>query len=286
MTTPKAQELREKLLSLRQKRQVIRRLRKEVESTPLEPNHRDLLVAIDDFEAVHSQRRHTQRLVEISSTWNVLNDSFCIWYSGPFGTINGLRLGAEGPVSTPQTSASVSQSHTYANLSEGKSTVTETIKIQWTEINSALGQLALLLKLIEEQPGIAYRHEIVPMGSTSRIGLRLNGKAPSYYNLYYADWSLLGAKNNLNTALQGLSACVFDAMRIIRQRDPTLVWPHALERNQAEEYTIGDLSVTYGNDGAEWTRAMKYLLTNVKQLLNYKAFGLFDQIQPEQRSNR
>jgi hypothetical protein len=52
--------------------------------------------------------------------------------------------------------------------------------------------------------------------------------------------------------------------------------PHAIEKSpRGGELTIGGLPVSYGVDGVEWTRAMKYMLTNIKQLLIYRSFGLW-----------
>ena len=41
--------------------------------------------------------KSSQSLLELAQKWNVTNDCFYIWYRGPFGIINGLRLGSEVP---------------------------------------------------------------------------------------------------------------------------------------------------------------------------------------------
>ncbi len=61
---------------------------------------------------------------------HVLNDAFCIWHSGPFGTISGLRLGR-----TPE------------------------IPVDWDEINAAWGQAVLLLHTMAQQCQLTFSSE-------------------------------------------------------------------------------------------------------------------------------
>jgi len=153
------------------------------------------------------------------------------------------------------------------------------IRVPWTEINSALGQTALLLSTLERNPhsGIKFRHQIVPLGSTSRIGIRRGDTVTTLYNLYSDDSFAFFGKRNFNLALLYLLECVADAADCIHERDRTIVLPHAIEKSPWGDLTIGGLSVAYGVDGVEWTRAMKYMLTDIKHLLIYRSFGLWSQ---------
>jgi beclin 1 len=58
---------------------------------------------------------------------NVANDAFHIWHSGPFGTINGFRLGR----------LSVEQ-------------------VEWNEINAALGQVTIGRLSSEDMRGVLH----------------------------------------------------------------------------------------------------------------------------------
>ena len=96
-------------------------------------NERDALNAAYDHD--------TQQLERLQRT-NVYNDTFCIGHDGFFGTINGLRLGRLPP---PQ-------------------------NVDWSEINAAWGNAALLLATVAEKLGFVFRgYRLKPMGSTSRI---------------------------------------------------------------------------------------------------------------------
>lgn len=96
-------------------------------------NQRDALNAAYDHDAQQLERLHRT---------NVYNDTFCIGHDGFFGTINGLRLGRLPP----------------------------THSVDWSEINAAWGNAALLLATVAEKLGFTFRdYKIKPMGSTSKI---------------------------------------------------------------------------------------------------------------------
>jgi Apg6 BARA domain len=173
------------------------------------------------------------------------------------------------------------------NSSDPSSTPT-TIRVPWTEINSALGQIVLFLKILESTPhgGISFPHHVlVPQGSTSKIGLRQpnaitgnrGGEVPivALYHLYSDDSFQLFGKRNFNLALRALTECLATAATGIQARDRTLVLPYAMQvehDNPSAPCTIGGLPVQYPQqEGVPWTRAMKYLLTNVKWCVAYAA---------------
>lgn len=333
------QQLRERLERIRKRRQQLQNL-VDSEMNPqlqatlhrLESLQLQRQETLDLYQSLLEQRTSVSRYLEYAQKWNVTNDCFHIWHHGPFGTINGLRLGAEAPPlpvvddydtmakakvgpahtipSSPNGAAAAAMKSTEpprryllfsssvaaatANNTSAAETHTATskpeapLKIPWIEINSALGQVALLLHVLEQKPhsGISYGHEIQPMGSTSKIGMRRGETtAVTYYNLCSDDGFSLFGKRNFHIALETLLECISTAAHAIQERDRTIAIPHAIQpprtqqhqnqhranNNTSAEWTIGGLSIHYGLDGVEWTRAMKYLLTNVKWLVAYSA---------------
>lgn len=272
--------------------------------TLLQSAHHSQEEALEDFRSTLARRKSLTETSNLARESKALYDAFHIGYQGPFATINGLRLGAEAIVEDHN------QQHRDESSGSGSSLLASrvsgmngshndaanpgstTIKVPWSEINSALGLLALLLSSLEQKPhiGIRYKHEIVCCGSTSKIGIGRRegtgsgGVASSvtsssssyYYNLYSDDSFQFFGRRNFNTALQCLVQCVADAAEAIQRRDPTIHLPHPIDKTTNREVTVGGLPVAYGADGVEWTRAMKYLLTNVKHLTAYRAFGLWD----------
>ncbi|KAL8733532.1 MAG: hypothetical protein Q9181_003548 [Wetmoreana brouardii] len=96
----------------------------------------------NERDALNAAYEHDAQQLERLQRTNVYNDCFCISHDGPFGTINGLRLGRLPP---PQ-------------------------NIEWPEINAALGTTALLLVTVAEKLGFDFRgYRIKPLGSTSHI---------------------------------------------------------------------------------------------------------------------
>lgn len=297
-------KLREKLEEIRRKRHFInsQRERQEIIRNELEDRlntatNRQYETLLD-FQSAVCEREKVQSALNTCQQLKVINDCFHIWHEGPFATINGLRLGLEAPppcdtaspalnaTTVPNTNIAETKRYNYFSGSfshvdnqSNKSTNYISEKVPWKETNAALGQVALLLATIERKSfcGIKFRYEIVPAGSTSKIGMRQSlGSSLTLYNLYYSDENFqFFGKRNFNTAIQYLVQCVADTAEGIRQRDRTIILPHCIEKRAGNsELTIGGIPIFYGVDDIEWTRAMKYLLTNIKYIMIFKPLGL------------
>ena len=80
-------------------------------------------------------------MLEVCKKSNVYNDAFHIWHDGPFGTINGFRLGR-----MPD------------------------LHVEWPEINAALGHVCLLLHVLAQKVGYQFKqYRLIPEGSFSKI---------------------------------------------------------------------------------------------------------------------
>lgn len=267
------------------------------------------LQALCEWSSARAENQALQGALESAQQWNVTaSDAFYITCEhGTVATINGLRLGAESSSTIHNSTTTMTQkhvTHTIPFFSFGTAkTASETTmaphKIPWREINAALGQVALLLNTLEQSLTTtinnnssnkrpAFLYEIQAMGSTSKIGLRRpNNAATSFYNLYFAeDTFQFFGKRNFNTALQMLLECIDNISVIVQERDRTIVMPYPVHKRS---HTIGGLNIHYfvGEDrnnnsysdphqhAAEWTRACKYLLTNVKHCMVFRAVGLW-----------
>lgn len=242
--------------------------------------------ALADYRSAASQHKLTANRLDVALKWNVTNDCFYIWYRGPFGIINGLRLGSEVPALPTGDPAKETANETTAPVANGgggllgyslgfsadshPSPTEATISVPWAEVNSALGLVALLLSTLQHKPnsGFHFKNEIVAMGSTSKIGVR-RGESLTYYDLYTDDNFHFFGKRNFNIALTGLVRCVAEAEETVQERDRTIALPHAIEASSRGDMTIGGLAIAYGADGETWTRAMKYLLTDIKWLVAF-----------------
>lgn len=195
---------------------------------------------MEERDALLTKVDRARQHLEALRRTNVLNDVFKIWYDGPFGTISGFRLGR-----TPQ------------------------LQVPWEEINSALGQCVLLLQALAsachlEFPGV----RLIPMASRSRIEER--GRM----------LDLFGPVNKVNIISgfdQGL-VCYIDCLKqladFLKSRDLTL--GKAPEDAFSLSYGIegdrvGGQTVRYCmimNTDSRWTKALKYMLADLKLCLN------------------
>jgi hypothetical protein len=163
--------------------------------------------ALSILESTRTQRIWTEKEYQEASRWHVLSDTFFILHRGPFGTICGTRLGrsaftmigfvkkSAGSVNsaagqatnatTPSIFSWGTSEHTEAqsvphnvnsNVSNNhlSNIDPEKVIVPWSEINSALGQIVLLLCTLQNAPfsGISFqKHVLLPCGSFSKIGL-------------------------------------------------------------------------------------------------------------------
>lgn len=163
---------------------------------------------------------------------NVLNDAFHIWHSGHFATINGLRLGRLASV-----------------------------PVDWIENNAAWGHASLLLstlcKIVRfESP----TYMIVPMGNGSRLIKKDGGTLLELAG----DSGRLFSGRRFDSAMAAFLVVVRELAEYCHKVDSTLALPYAVDRGDR----IGGLSVrTQFNDDHVWTRALKFLLTDLKWLI-------------------
>ena len=143
----KADELREELDELRRER-----LELEAEAADLDARESAYWDDFNDFKLAlerHVDERdslvvsveQTGRQLERLRRTNVFNDAFHIWFDGPFGTVNGFRLG---------------------RLSN--------VAVEWDEINAAWGMACLLLSTMANAVKLEFsRYTLKPMGSFSKV---------------------------------------------------------------------------------------------------------------------
>ena len=289
--------LRGKLSVLQRKRQLLYDLSDKQTKQSLsewlirkESAERSRRSAMNEYQFAVTTRNINRRWMNLADEWNVTNDCFHIWHRGPFGTINGLRLGSEVPLQLPSQpvdqrsdpskaapNLNISSQTGNQNGSTNASTnngnpqeYLENSRVPWVEINSALGLMVLLLSTIEKKPlsGITYQNKLVPQGSTSKIGIRKE-ESVTFYNLFSDDNFQFFGKRSFNIALNGLLRCLSDAAEVVEKMDRTMTMPYAIECDTNGSYTIGGMSVAYSPEGEFWTRAMKYVLTDAKWLVTF-----------------
>jgi len=156
--------------------------------------------------AIHYATRQLQRL----KTMNVINDTFHIWQDGPFGTINGFRLGKL--LHTP---------------------------VSWDEINAAWGQVCLLLDVVTKKCRLQLqKYRLLPRGSYSAI-IRKHDKAT--LELYGSEGGLsrFFSGRRFDQAMVAFLDCVQEVANMIHRRgDPTARIPFKIDGDKIEGFPI------------------------------------------------
>jgi hypothetical protein len=192
-------------------------------------------------------------------------------------------LWPSSPAADASASISAPQHHPQYQHQQQPQPPSEAPKVPWPEVNAALGHAVLLVKILQERGNFQLTHDLHPMASTSQIGIRRGGTAttataaaPVVYNLYFEESSFHlfkgGGLRNFNIALQAFTQCIAEASR--QQKDKTIAIPHAIMSRHYgtsnEEWKIGGLPIAYTEATAvDFTRACKYLLTDLKWLVAY-----------------
>eukprot|EP01121_Diplochlamys_sp_Union-15-3_P009552 TRINITY_DN2603_c0_g1_i2.p1 TRINITY_DN2603_c0_g1~~TRINITY_DN2603_c0_g1_i2.p1 ORF type:complete len:136 (-),score=16.86 TRINITY_DN2603_c0_g1_i2:34-441(-) len=129
---------------------------------------------------------------------------------------------------------------------------------------------ALLVKTIATRLGVAFKeYDIIPLGSQTKI---IKKKDSSIYELFgERDLSIIKFfwYRRFDTAMTAFLKCVKEIQDFILERDPKFTPPYKID---AKDPKIEELSTKLQfNHDQVWTRALKYMLTNVKWILVWLA---------------
>eukprot|EP00198_Chlamydomonas_reinhardtii_P000170 XP_001689505.1 autophagy protein [Chlamydomonas reinhardtii] len=179
--------------------------------------------------------RAGQRLQLLKNT-SVLYDAFKIWHDGPFGTISGFRLGR-----TPE------------------------VPVEWDEVNAAWGQAVLLLHTMAQMVKLQFsQYRLMPMGSHPRVADKR-----ATYDLFGPVSKLWSA--NYDRAMTAYLACLREFGEFARRKDlqdgkvMPFNFPFAIDGDKVNNATI---KLTLNKD-ARWTKALKFMLANLKIALQW-----------------
>ncbi|CUS20458.1 LAQU0S01e07030g1_1 [Lachancea quebecensis] len=221
-------------------------------------NSRDFekLEFMRELQSLKNQYESTLNNLDKLRKTNVYNETFRISHDGPFGTINGMRLGGLDDKPVP-----------------------------WQEINGALGQVILLLATICARLKLKLNGYILrPMGSFSKIE-KFDLKTQEWQSFdAFSDGSFkLGRFFHKETSFDRAMVSILEVISQITSR-------LSVERSSDSEeielpYNMhgdkinGMVVKLCGNKPAlEWTTACKFILTNCKWLLAFSS-SMIDDVQ-------
>lgn len=239
------EDLKRRLASVRHEREEVKRrtIELQMEASQLDAFERRFWHQFQDFELAHdslcdSHFSLKEQLASSSATLtqlkrtNVIDTAFHIGHDGHFGTISGFRLGR---LATQQ--------------------------VEWAETNAALGQMVLLLQTVSEKLHFNFSSfKLIPMGSFSKIGKVGESTVCELHGSNELSLGKLFWYRRFDTALVWLLQCIEEFCQYCEKIDQRFETRYPVVND-----TIGGLSVKLQfNPEDKWTKAMKYLLANLK----------------------
>jgi len=194
-----------------------------------------LLQAEDEYRSLDTQLRSTQTQLEKLKKTNVFNATFHIWHSGPFGTINGFRLGR-----------------------------LPSVPVDWNEVNTAWGQTVLLLYSLCRKISLNLnKYKLVPYGNFSYIKVLADSKD---LPLYGSGGFKLIWDTKFDAGMAAFLDCLQQFKEEVERGDSGFCLPYEMEKGKIKDPATGNsfsVKIQF-NSEEQWTKAMKYMLTNLK----------------------
>lgn len=184
----------------------------------------------------HQYQQAYEHLEKLKKT-NVFNDAFHIWHDGHFGTINGYRLGR-----------------------------LPSVPVEWNEINAAWGQTVLLLHTMASKLKYRFtRYRLVPNGSHSRLEKANDAGTP--LQLSSSGGFKLFSDSKFDAAMVAFLDCLQQFKTHVESQDQHFKLPYRIHKDKIGD-SHGEHSIKFqGNHEETWTKALKFMLTNLKWCL-------------------
>ncbi|CCD25059.1 beclin 1 NDAI_0E02420 [Naumovozyma dairenensis CBS 421] len=236
------------------------------EMAEVNKTHLEQLQFIQEVQSLQNQYDSALTDLDELRKINIYNETFKIDHNGPFGTINGLRIGGF-----------------------------EECKVPWRERNAGIGQIILLLATIGNRLNFKLKgYRLRPMGSYSKI-MKLSTESQDWisYEAFHEENFKIGRLFRKETDFDKALECLLDIVQQMADRLPnsptdttndesSLVAPSSAVNETVElpyimhKDKINAISVKlYGAEpNLPWTTAMKFFLTNVKWLLAFSSSKL------------
>ncbi|XP_015919894.1 beclin-1 [Parasteatoda tepidariorum] len=214
---------------------------------------RQLLQAEDSQRSVNNQLRYAQAQLDKLNKTNVFNATFHIWHNGHFGTINNFRLGR-----------------------------LPTVPVEWPEINAAWGQTVLLLHSLAKKINLTFeRYRLVPYGNHSYIET-LENKSKDL-PLYCFGGIRFMLDHKFDLAMVAFLDCLQQFKEKVESGDASFHLPYAMDKGKIiDKSSKSSYSIKVQfNSEEQWTKALKFMLTNLKWALAWVSTQFHDNNQSQ-----
>ncbi|XP_075436277.1 beclin-1 isoform X2 [Ascaphus truei] len=194
---------------------------------------------IQDLEEVERNRETVVQDIEKVRDEAERMEQEEVQHSGQFGTINNFRLGR-----------------------------LPSIPVEWNEINAAWGQTVLLLHALANKMGLQFqRYRLVPFGNHSYLE-SLTDKSKEL-PLYCSGGLRFFWDNKFDHAMVAFLDCVQQFKEEVEKGDTGFCLPYRMDVEKGKIEDTGGSGGSYSiktqfNSEEQWTKALKFMLTNLK----------------------
>ncbi|XP_044728982.1 beclin-1-like protein isoform X2 [Chrysoperla carnea] len=222
-------------------------------------HRRYVMLTEDDYKSLECQLHYAQQQLDKLKKTNVFNATFHIWHSGHFGTINNFRLGR-----------------------------LPSAPVDWSEINAAWGQTALLLNALARKMNLTFeKYKVVPYGNHSYIYVYADHRELPLFGVggFRYMWS-----TKFDDAMNAFLDCLQQFKEEVEKEDPGFCLPYKIRMDKNNPEKSGKIEDSANgncyfikiqfNSEEQWTKALKFLLTNLKWGLAWVS-SQFDSIEDE-----
>lgn len=179
-------------------------------------HRRDLMLTEDEHRGLECQIAYAQSQLDKLKKTNVFNVTFHIWHAGHFGTINTFRLGR-----------------------------LPSAPVDWSEINAAWGQTALLLSALARKVNLTFKkYRLVPYGNHSYIEVLGENKELPLYGTggFKFLWD-----TKFDAAMVAFLDCLTQFKEEVEKGDTGFCLPYRMDKGKIEDSSTGNsYSVKYG----------------------------------------
>ncbi|XP_073182155.1 beclin-1 isoform X3 [Lepidochelys kempii] len=194
---------------------------------------------IQELEEVEKNRKMVAENFEKVRTEAERLDQEEAQHSGQFGTINNFRLGR-----------------------------LPSVPVEWNEINAAWGQTVLLLHALANKMGLKFqRYRLVPYGNHSYLE-SLTDKSKEL-PLYCSGGLRFFWDNKFDHAMVAFLDCVQQFKEEVEKGETRFCLPYRMDVEKGKIEDTGGSGGSYSiktqfNSEEQWTKALKFMLTNLK----------------------
>uniref|UniRef100_A0A0A9YDV6 Beclin-1-like protein n=2 Tax=Lygus hesperus TaxID=30085 RepID=A0A0A9YDV6_LYGHE len=195
----------------------------------------EFILIEDERRSLECQLSYAQNQLDKLKRTNVFNATFHIWHSGHFGTINNFKLGR-----------------------------LPSAPVDWSEINAAWGQTALLLTALAHKMNFSFsKFRLVPYGNHSYIEVVSEQRILPLYGSggFRFLWD-----TKFDAAMVAFLECLQQFKEEVEKGDSGFCLPYRIDKGKLEDSATGhsfSIKIQF-NSEEQWTKALKFLLTNLK----------------------